>query len=222
MLFFTKKELARLLAGVFGVCLITTVTVVILMDKGIIKLPTPEFKLFKEEAEEPPRLDNLTASVKNESTLIAETITPGVKVEVRTNYTLKDGSSFHTTTLVFTPGLNDAPSDYEGIEHKVRHSMLGLEKVKDQQKAGQDPEVTAVILTWTETDGNKYSLLDVNGDGQWDYTTDEVVMFADSDDENAKQVYADDAGNILFAKCESLTELYSSDPITFADVERIS
>ncbi len=225
MCFLTKKEFIWVLIATVFFCGILSAAVWISIENGYIKLSKPEISLIDERVteKEAVRADNLSDSAHNESVLIAKTIVPGMKTEIRAEYQLNDGTSFYTTTLIFTPGVNDAPSTESILEYKINHSMKDFDTIKECVKEGLDPEVSAVIVTWYKpvNDGyTKYSLMDVNADGQWDLVANEGIKFADSDEDGAQVVYTDDVGNKVYAKYERVKQIYESG-ITFTDAEKI-
>ena len=223
MYFLTKKEFFGVLIAALFLGGLITAAVWISIDYGYLKIPEPKMSLIDERVEEKEvfHADALTSSVHNESVLIAKTIIPGMKTEIRAQYLLNDGTSFYTTTLIFTPGVNEAPSAESTLEYQISHSMTDFDTIKECKDEGLDPEVTAVIVTWSKpvNDGyTKYSLMDTNADGQWDLVANEGIKFADSDEEDAQLVYTDDVGNKVFAKYERAKEIYQSG-ITFNDAE---
>ena len=192
------------------------------LKNGIINIPETEVKLIDDRvvaARETTRLSNLQKSAHTESVLAAVTINKGYRTEIKAYYQLNDGSHFYHTVMDFIPGEGDDPSGKSILQYNISHALSEAVSVDECAKMGLDPKISAMIITWympVENGYTRFSLMDVDGDGEWDLLANEGIKFAHSDENGASMVYEDKSGNQIYAEYEKAKEI-SSSTITYEE-----
>jgi hypothetical protein len=213
--FLTKKEMTVATIIIMFVLIVGGIAAYICLKRDIIKLPDPQIKLIDDrvtEKEVAPRATALNNSSHTESVLAATTISTGYKTEIKAYYQLNDGSHFYHTVMDFVPGEGNDPSGKSILQYNISHALTDAPTVKECLDWKLDPRVTALIVTWyvPYEDGNVcFSLMDVDGDGEWDLLANENIKFAHSDEEGANLVYEDKAGHQIYAEYERAKEVTS-------------
>lgn len=220
--FFTKKEITIVTTILILVLVMGGVFAYISLKKGIIKLPEAQIKLIDDRVtarEHITRTSNITKSAHSESVLAATTIQKGYRTEIKAFYQLNDGSHFYHTVMDFVPGEGDEPAGKSILQYNICHALTDAVSIKECSEWHLDPKITALIVTWYVPYEESYvcfSLMDVDGDAEWDLLANENIKFAHSDEDGANLVYKDKSGNEIYAEYERAKEI-SSQNISFKD-----
>jgi hypothetical protein len=96
-------------------------------------------------------------------------------------------------TAVVAGSLNEIYTDAERdlLAMKVTNAIATTSATQIYKE--ESPVASGVILNWQNAEDVYYSLVDINGDGSWDYlTTGKESFFADK----GNLEYTDDVGNV--------------------------
>lgn len=182
------------------------------IQDGTIALPEPQFSLIDERvtAKDTYKVSNLQRSAHTESVLAAVTVTRGYRTEIRSYYQLNNGEHFYHTVMDFMPGEGDDPGGKSILQYNISHALSEAVSVRECSDLGLDPKIAALIITWyvpVEDGYTKFSLMDVDGNGEWDLLANEGIKFAHNDEKGANLVSTDVYGNKIYAEYERAMEI---------------
>lgn len=219
---FTKKEFKTFLIIVEFLAFVALLVGFIFATNEYKKLKvTPDMKNELEEwrrvskATQKLVSEELWQSSQNEGRLLANTVEEGVRMSIYTQYQTTDGKFESIVTSGTISGQTDNKTVRETLTEKFSNAFATTSAATLLKE--DEPVVIGAILNW-ERNGETYSLIDINGDGQWDY----VAKGAEAHftDEEGDLAYTNDVGEQTFVTAGSSSiEVFS--PLTLSEAEKL-
>lgn len=159
--------------------------------------------------------EDLWSSSTNEAALLAETLEADKDMSIYTQYQLNDDSVYES--IVIAGKLDSLKNKHERdlLKEKLNNTIATTNASKIL--AEYEPVVSGIILNW-KSNGETFALIDINGDGSWDYVTKgEDAHFSE---EGSNLVYTDDVGHQTFVQSGEAIELFSPH-FTLSEAERM-
>lgn len=148
--------------------------------------------------------EDLWNSSVNEAGMIAETVEENTRFSIYTQYQLNNDRAYETVVVA---------GDFDSVKNKHERALI-KEKLSNAFATTSathlleeyEPVVSGAILNW-EKDGEIYALIDINGDGSWDYMTKGQEAHFSEDEGNL--VYTDEVGRQTFVQSGESIEIFS-------------
>lgn len=161
----------------------------------------------------------LWMTAENDARLLGQTVEEDVTMSVYANY-YTDSGMYSTIVAAGTLDGLDTKVDRQIAEMMFRHKIASSSVVNYYGE--ENIEASGVILSWEhpeDEDAVVYSLIDINGDGSWDYIArgKEGAYF---DTASGVLSYTDDVGNMTYATAEEYREVVSPH-VTLSEAEKL-
>lgn len=135
--------------------------------------------------------ESLWNTAGNEAVLLANTVEAEVPISVYVLYRAGE-NSYEYNLITNTLGENFGDDERELMQIKYQNA-LASSKLAERIRDKEDTEVSGIIVNWNNNSGERYSLVEVNGDGSWDYLA-KGTEARFSTDSSGELVYTDDTG----------------------------
>ena len=141
---------------------------------------------------------------ENEGRLVASAIEENVKFSIYATYSLEDGSMCDTAVVAGSLDGVYTDAERELLAMKVTNAIATTSAAQINKE--ESPVASGIILNWQNAEDVYYSLVDINGDGSWDYlTTGKESYFANE----GNLEYTDDVGVTTFVDAGKGIEVIS-------------
>lgn len=148
--------------------------------------------------------ENLWNSSTNEAELLANTLEAEKNMSIYAQYQLNDDGVYETVVIAGKLDSLKNKHERELMREKLCNAIATTNASKLLEE--YEPVVSGAILNW-ESGGETYALIDINGDGSWDYLTKgQEAHFSETE---GNLVYTDDVGHPTFVKAGEAIELFS-------------
>lgn len=207
----TKKELKTVLI-ILGVVIIGSLVIFLrpVVKKYQESRVTPEQKASLDEwtrvSKATKKLvpEDLWNSSVNEATLVAATLEAGTEFSLYTQYQLNNDRAYETVVVAGTFESFKNETERQIVREKLSNAYATTEATRVLKD--YDPVVSGTILNWVSY-GEIYALIDVNGDGSWDYVSKGKEAHFSEDGGNL--VYVDDVGKTTYVVAGNTKEVIS-------------
>lgn len=219
---FTKKEFKTVvIIAEFLVFVGLIVGFIIITNEYNKRKLTPEIKA---ELDEWRRVSNATQrlvsadlwnSSTNEAGMISETVEADTPLSIYTQYQLSNDRAYES--IVVAGNFDNIQNKHERavIKEKLSNAFATTNATRLLEE--YDPTVSGAILNW-EKEGTIYALIDINGDGSWDYAT--KGKEAHFSEESGNLVYTDDVGRQTYVQSGESIEVFSPH-LTMSEAEKL-
>ncbi len=218
----TKKEFKWIVIGVELIVFVGLIVGFILLTNEWNKRKlTPEVKAELDEwyrvsaATQKLVSGNLWNSSVNEADMIADTVEAGTRMSIYTQYQLNNDRAYESIVVAGSFDSVKNKHERELIKEKLSNAFATTSATHLLEE--YEPVVSGAILNW-EKNGEIYSLVDINGDGSWDYMTRGQEAHFSEDDGNL--VYTDDIGRKTYVQAGEAIEVFSPH-FTLAAAEKL-
>lgn len=220
---FTKKEFKWILIGVeFLVFVGLIVGFILLTNEWNKRRLTPEVRAELDEwhrvSTATKRLvsEDLWNSSVNEAGMIASTVEANTRMSIYTQYQLNNNRAYESIVVAGTFDSVQNKHERALIKEKLSNAFATASAARELEK--YNPIVSGAIINW-ESDGKVYALIDINGDGSWDYLSrgKEEAHFSE---DKGNLVYTDEVGRQTFVQSGETIEVFSPH-LTFKDAEKL-
>ena len=140
----------------------------------------------------------------NEATLVAATLEAGTEFSLYTQYQLNNDRAYETVVVAGTFDSFKNETERQIVREKLSNAYATTEATRVLKD--YDPVVSGTILNWVSY-GEIYALIDVNGDGSWDYMSKGKEAHFSEDGGNL--VYVDDVGKTTYVVAGNTKEVIS-------------
>ncbi len=136
--------------------------------------------------------ESLWNTAGNEAVLLANTVEAEKPISVYVLYRAGD-NSYEYNLITNTLGEDFDDDERELMQIKYQNA-LASSKLAERIRDKEDTEVSGIIINWNNNSGERYSLVEVNGDGSWDYLA-KGTEARFSTDSSGELVYTNDTGD---------------------------
>ena len=219
---FTKKEFKWILIGIeFLVFVGLIVGFILITNEWNKQKLTPELSAELDEwhrvSMATKRLvsEDLWNSSVNEAGMIAGTVEADTRMSIYTQYQLNNDRAYESIVVAGTFDSVKNKHERAVIKEKLSNAFATASVARELEE--YEPVVSGAILNW-EKGGEVYALIDINGDGSWDYLTKGQEAHFSEDEGNL--VYVDDVGRKTYVQAGESIEVFSPH-LTFTGAEKL-